>query len=137
MMSSAIRVFFSSDVNVSFCRRSFSNSTCSAVFFARFTGVVDSTGPPVKAPASRARAHSMIWEEYKPSRRRIAPFCPFGAFSYSATMASLYSGVNARRVGRGAGSDSPTGRARLPPAGRRGCSSDGVDTRTGSPVLPS
>src|SRR5207245_2324762 len=64
MMSSAIRVFFSSDVNVSFCRRSFSNSTCSAVFFARFTGVVDSTGPPVKAPASRARAHSIIWQEY-------------------------------------------------------------------------
>jgi hypothetical protein len=40
----------------------------------------------------------------------------------------LYSGVNARRVGRGAGSGSPAGGACSPGAGRRGCCSDGVDT---------
>lgn len=38
-------------------------STRSAVFFRRFADVVGSDGPTVKAPASRARAHSMIWEE--------------------------------------------------------------------------
>ena len=64
----------------------------------------------------------MTCEEYRPSRRRIAPFSPLGAFSYSVTMASLYSGLNTRRVGRGAGSA----------AGVEGldCSSEGVDTYT-------
>jgi hypothetical protein len=64
----------------------------------------------------------MMWEEYRPSRRRIAPFSPWGAFSYSVTIASLYSGLNTRRDGRGAGSA----------AGVEGLgwSSDGVDTYT-------
>src|SRR6266496_6511211 len=52
-------------------------------------------------------------------------------------MASLYSRLNARRVGRGAGSGAPAGSGCSSAAGRRDCSSDGVDTRTGSPVLPS
>src|SRR5204863_8019186 len=63
IISNAIRVFFRSDSNFSFRRRSFSNSTCSADFFTRFAGVADSVGPLAKAPASRARVHSMIWEE--------------------------------------------------------------------------
>src|SRR2546421_9488464 len=42
-------------------------------------------------------------------------------------MASLYSGLNTRRVGRGAGSADEG----------LDWSSDGVDTRTGSPILPS
>src|ERR1700716_1900839 len=109
MMSSAIRVFARSDSNFSFRRRSFSNSLSSADFFARFAGAADSAGLPDKTPASRALVHSMMWEEYKPSRRRMAPFWPLGAFSYSATVASLYAGVNTRRVGRGAGSASPAG----------------------------
>ena len=51
-----------------------------------------------------ALCDSIMCEEYRPSRRRIAPFSPLGAFSYSATIASLYSGLNTRRDGRGAGS---------------------------------
>src|SRR6267378_917323 len=109
MIPSANRVFARSDSNFSFRRRSFSNSISSADFFVRFAGAADSAGSPDKTPASRALVHSMMWEEYRPSRRRMAPFCPLGAFSYSATMASLYAGVNTRRVGRGAGSASPAG----------------------------
>jgi hypothetical protein len=92
---------------------------------------------PHLTPSRAPFPHRSPREEYRPSRRGIAPFFPFGAFSYSATMASLYSRLNARRVGRGAGSGAPAGSACSPAAGRRGCSSDGVDTRTGSPVLPS
>ncbi|MFC5099691.1 hypothetical protein [Kibdelosporangium philippinense] len=121
-MSSAIRVFARSDCNFSFWRRSFSNSICSADFFGRFAGTVGSAGPLVRVPASRARAHSMTWEEYRPSRRRMAPFSPLGAFSYSVTIASLYSGLNTRRDGRGAGS--PFGDDGL------GWSSEEVDTYT-------
>jgi hypothetical protein len=45
----------------------------------------------------------MTCDEYRPSRRRIAPFSPFGAVSYAATIASFYSGLNDRRDGRGEG----------------------------------
>ncbi|MGW3472136.1 response regulator transcription factor [Saccharopolyspora sp. NPDC000995] len=54
---------------------------------------------------------ALTWEEYKPSLRRIAPFSPFGAFSYSATIASLDSGLNTRRDGRAAGSGCAAGLA--------------------------
>src|SRR4030088_2068727 len=63
MISSAIRVFLRSATSSVFWRRSFSNSTPSAVFLTRFTGVADSTAPPVRAPASRARVHSMMCKE--------------------------------------------------------------------------
>jgi len=71
----------------------------------------------------------MICDEYRPSRRRIAPFSPFGAFSYSVTIASLYSVLNARREGRGAGSAAGTEGL--------GCSPEGVDTniRISDPTL--
>ena len=36
---------------------------------------------PANAPASRARRHSTIWLEYRPSRRSSAPFSPSGAAS--------------------------------------------------------
>src|SRR2546425_10605884 len=45
----------------------------------------------------------MMCEWYSRSRRRIAPFSPLGAASYSATIRSLYSAENVRRFGRGAG----------------------------------
>lgn len=64
----------------------------------------------------------MMCDEYQPSRRRIAPFSPFGAFSYSATIASLYSGLKTRRDGFGAGSVPPPDADCLP---------DEVDTYTG------
>jgi hypothetical protein len=130
MMPSANRVFARSDSNFSFRRRSFSNSISSADFFPRVAGATDSAESPDKTPASRARVHSTIWEEYRPSRRRTAPFSPLGAFSYAATTASLYAGVNTPRVGRGAGS--------LPPARTPDCLSDGEDTRTriSGPALP-
>jgi hypothetical protein len=131
MMSSATRVFVKSEVSFSFWRRSFSNSSWSTDFFTRCVDVLGSVGSPVRRPASRALAHSIMWEEYRPSRRRTAPFSPFGAFSYSVTIASLYSGVNARRDGRGAGS------ACCSPGERWDCLSDGVDTviRISDPTL--
>lgn len=36
----------------------------------------------------------------RPSRRSTRPFCPAGAWSYSATMRRLYSAENVRRTGR-------------------------------------
>src|SRR6202011_537949 len=122
MMSSANLVLVRSASSFALRRRSFSNSTCSADFLGGFDDVTGSGPLVVRVPASRARAHSMIWEEYRPSRRRIAPFSPLGALSYSVTIASLYSGLNTRRDGRGAGSA----------AGVEGLgwSSDGVDTYT-------
>src|SRR5262249_24795058 len=110
MISSASLVFANSDLSLSFSRRSFSSSIRSAVFlFGRSSALLpqgaSGVAPPVpRTPASRARAHSIICEEYKPSRRRMAPFSPFGAFSYSVRTANLYSELNARRDGRGAGS---------------------------------
>ena len=65
----------------------------------------------VIAPASRALRHSVRCDEYRPSRRRIEPFAPSTAASYSANTASLYSAVKRRLVGRAAGStpsDTPT-----------------------------
>jgi len=53
------------------------------------------------APASRAARHSMMWKWYSRSRYRIAPFSPFGAASYAATIRSLYSAGNVRRLGLG------------------------------------
>jgi hypothetical protein len=128
MMPSANRVFARSDYNFSFRRRSFSNSFSSADILARVAGAADAAGSPDRTPASRALVHSTIWEEYRPSRRRIAPFSPLGAFSYSATVASLYAGVNTSRVGRGAGS--------LLPAGRRAACQMVWTRAKGSPVLP-
>src|SRR5437879_695758 len=87
IISSANRVLVRSPSSFALRRRSFSNSTCSADFLVRFDGGTGSVGPlAVRAPASRARVHSMTWEEYRPSRRRTAPFSPLGAFSYSATI---------------------------------------------------
>src|SRR4051812_37134216 len=102
MMSSAVRVFVSSASSFALRARSRSNSTASADFFGCFTGRREPV-TPARAPASRARVHSITCEEYRPSRRRTAPFSPFGAFSYSATIASLYSALNDRRDGRGDG----------------------------------
>ena len=42
----------------------------------------------------------MTWLEYRPSRRRTAPFSPAGAASYSATTSSLYCAVKLRRRAR-------------------------------------
>lgn len=122
MMSNAIRVFFRSACSFSFCRRSFPNSICSAVFrTGRRDPEDESSLPlPVRAPASRALAHSIRCDEYKPSRRNTAAFSPCGAFSYSARIRSLNSGLNARRDGRGAGSDPPG----------TGWSAEDVDTYT-------
>ena len=36
---------------------------------------------PASAPTSRALRHSVMWLEYKPSRRSTAPFSPSGAAS--------------------------------------------------------
>jgi hypothetical protein len=52
-------------------------------------------------PASAALRHSVIWEEYRPLRRRIAPRSPCSAASF-ATILALYSAVKARRLGRSA-----------------------------------
>ena len=67
----------------SFCRRSFSNSSCSLFFrFGRPApaGVPELLSRPglPSRPASRARVHSMMCDEYKPSRRRRAPFLRSG-----------------------------------------------------------
>src|ERR1035437_1961811 len=52
------------------------------------------------APASRSRRHSLKVDEYRPSRRRIAPVPPAGARSISARTRSLSCTVNVRRRGR-------------------------------------
>src|SRR5690606_1447177 len=53
-------------------------------------------------PASRWRRHADRWEEYSPSRRRIAPTSPAWpravASSTSLRMRCLYSAVKPRRV---------------------------------------
>ena len=118
--------------------RSRSNSAVSADRFGRFTDRRESATPS-NAPASRARAHSITCDEYKPSRRRTAPFSPFGAASYSATIASLYSAGNERREGRGDGPSSARGpddrddSSRPPPWPRR--SSVDTDTRISDHAL--
>jgi hypothetical protein len=51
-------------------------------------GLPDLSATPAKAPASRARRHSMMCEEDKPSRRSNAPFAPGSvAASYLASVA--------------------------------------------------
>lgn len=55
--------------------------------------------------SSAADCHSVACEWYGRSRRRTVPFSFLGAASYSATSRSLYSGLNERRFGLGAGSD--------------------------------
>ena len=57
---------------------------------------------PERAPASAALRHSTMWEEYRPSQRKIAPRSPRSAAPYSARMSALYSAVNVRRLGRSA-----------------------------------
>ncbi|WP_371863256.1 DUF6884 domain-containing protein [Nocardioides psychrotolerans] len=52
-----------------------------------------------KAEAELARTHSVVWEEYRPSRRKIAPRSPWSAASYSPRIWALYSAVNVRRSG--------------------------------------
>jgi len=61
----------------------------------------------------------------------------FGGFEPAECLAGAVVQFVSDRGGRGAGSDAPARSARSAAAGRWGCSSDGVDTRTGSPVLPS
>ncbi len=56
----------------------------------------------VTAPAWAALRHPVMWEEYRPSRRKIAPRSPWSAASYSATIYALYSAVKVRRLGRSA-----------------------------------
>ena len=60
---------------------------------------IDSPGFfPARTPASRSRRHSVICEEYSPSRRRNAPPSLFShAFSYAAKNSSFCTGVNDRR----------------------------------------
>src|SRR5680860_1254861 len=86
-------------------KRSRSSSTCSRLRLARPLG-----DRPSNAAASRCLRHSAICEVYRPSRRSSAPRsgAPTGNWSYSSTMAALYSAVNDRRRGRAAGSDSST-----------------------------
>ena len=71
--------------------------------------------------------------------RRTAPFSPFGAFSYSATIASLYSALNVRRDGRGEGPSADRGpddgdTSPLPVAAARR-SSDDTSTRISDHAL--
>jgi hypothetical protein len=144
MMSSAVRVVVNSDSSFAFRARSRSNSAASADRRGRFADHRESVTPS-KAPASRARVHSITCDEYKPSRRRITPFSPFGAFSYSATIASLYSALNERRDGRGDGpppTAAPTtaGPARLVPRRRpapRRHDAPSLTRAPGSPITPS
>src|SRR5699024_1402484 len=56
----------------------------------------------VPAAASAALRHSAICDEYRRSRRRIAPRSSRSAASYSATIATLYSAVKVRRLARSA-----------------------------------
>src|SRR5512132_185803 len=96
-ISNAVRVRASSASRRWLRRRTRSNSTCSGVRLrAR-----PCPARPASAPASRARRHSTMWEVYKPSRRSNAPLSPGSVSrSYSARIASLYSGLNLRRRGR-------------------------------------
>ncbi|MFD8706686.1 hypothetical protein ACFV1W_29485 [Kitasatospora sp. NPDC059648] len=100
--SSAALFRASSFSSRSTCRRSFSFSTSAADYFGR-AGLVRRSTRFSNAPASRAARHSVTWEWYRRSRRRTAPFSPSGAASYSATIRSLYSGLNVLRFGRGDG----------------------------------
>src|SRR4029079_12061746 len=138
MMSNAVRVFVRSASSFAFRARSRSNSTASAERRERCADRRESAPPP-NAPASRARVHSITCDEYRPSRRRIAPFSPFGAFSYSATIASLYSALNVRRDGRGEGPSADRGpddgdTSPLPVAAARR-SSDDTSTRISDHAL--
>src|SRR5215207_2571806 len=104
-ISNASLCFANSSSSRSLRRRSRSFSICSALRLAGRAFGASS----LSAPASRARRHSTTWDEYKPSRRNSAPFAPGSVrFSYSSTMASLYSAENRRRVGFAPGSSSPT-----------------------------
>jgi len=67
-----------------------------AVFGPRLAGA----NPP-SAPLSRCRRHSDSADEYRPSRRRMAPIPPVSAApSISARMRSFVCAVNVRRRGR-------------------------------------
>ena len=57
---------------------------------------------PDSEPAAAALRHSMMWEVYRPSRRRISPRPERSAASYSARIAALNSAVNVRLLGRSA-----------------------------------
>src|ERR1035437_4596672 len=89
MMSNAVRVWVSWAVRRTFWARNRATSPRSLA--DPFVPRVDPRAPPSldSAPASRARAHSLMWEWYSPSRRSTAPFSPRGADSYSATTANL------------------------------------------------
>ncbi|WP_271189765.1 hypothetical protein [Dactylosporangium matsuzakiense] len=104
MISNAALSRAGSAARRSFCRRSRSISACSAVLPRFGAGVAAAAAPavPPRVPASRARRHSMVCEEYRPSRRNMAPFSPAGKRSYSTTIVILYSAVNERRRGRSA-----------------------------------
>jgi hypothetical protein len=79
---------------------------------------------PASAPASRARRHSTMWLEYRPSRRSSAPFSPSGAASYAARTSNLYFAVNVRRHTRSGTSGS--GRPVPAPGTRPGSSIPGA-----------
>jgi len=134
MISRAVRVVNNWASSFAFRARSCSNSTVSADRFERFDDCRASETPS-NAPASRARAHSITCDEYKPSRRRIAPFSPFGAASYSATIASLYSGGNERREGRGDGPSAARGPDDEDGSSRPRRSSVDTDTRISNHAL--
>ncbi|WP_462203642.1 hypothetical protein [Frankia sp. CcWB3] len=102
------RACASSFSNRSFSARSFSNSRFRSSVGGRPFGFDN----PANAPASRAFRHSAICAEYRSSRRKIAPFCPSAAASYSVKIRSLYAAVNDRR--RAFGSTSGSGRDRPP-----------------------
>lgn len=95
MMSSVVRVRSRSPDSRAFSAQSLSSSTCSGHFFRGEGG----RERPPRAPASRARRHSIRWGECSPSRRSSAPRCPAGVASYSARTSSFYSAVNEPRRG--------------------------------------
>ena len=131
MISRAVLVVASSSSSLALRARSFSTSISAAERFGRFAELRASPNP-ARAPASRALVHSITCEEYRPSRRRIAPFSPFGDCSYSATIRRLYSAVNLRRDGRGDGPGSDRGPpSPAPPA--VGCH---WTHTSGSPITP-
>src|ERR1035437_6637691 len=104
MMSNAVRVWVSWAVKRTFWARNRATSPRSLADPFELRVDVGAPPSPVRAPASRAEVHSLIWEWYSPSLRSTAPFSPRGADSYSATTANLYAAVNERLTGRGAGS---------------------------------
>jgi hypothetical protein len=86
------------------CASSAANGFAGAGFGPRLAGV---SAP--SAPLSRCRRHSPKVDEYRPSRRRIAPIPPTSAAaSVSASTRSFSCAVKVRRRGRSDSSDAAT-----------------------------